>query len=86
MDEHGNAYDITDSLPEMCKVDVQISDIEVLEAPKNGREAKHSEFTTWMQPDEVRQLIQAEQIIFDAGIAKHKGMLGFVRIHEYLDE
>lgn len=90
VDQNGKKIDLAQELPERYKAEVSISDLEVLIPPKRENlEAKEKNgFSVWLHPEEIQKLIQCHaddgSIVFDAGITHHKGMLAFVRIHEYL--
>lgn len=90
VDQNGKEIDLTQELPQRYKAEVSISDLEVLIPPKcENLEAKEKDrFSVWLYQEEVEKLIQCHandgSIIFDAGITHHRGMITFVRIHEYL--
>ena len=90
VDQNGQEINLAEGLPERYKAEVSISELEVLIPPerKNLEAREKDGFSVWLHPEEVQKLIQCHandgSIVFDAGITHHKGMLAFVRIHEYL--
>ena len=86
----GKEINLAEELPERYKAEVSISDLEVLIPPEreNLKAREKDGFSVWLHPEEVQKLIQCHandgSIVFDAGITHHRGMITFVRIHEYL--
>ena len=92
VDQNSKEINLAQKLPERYKAEVSISGLEVLVPPKRENlEAREKDrFSVWLHPEEVQELIRCHandgSIIFDAGITHHRGMIAFVRIHEYLDK